>query len=149
MEVGWRRGLGRAGYCSRGGVFWLTLPGKGIFESFFFWWGNLGRWDWGQHDIFLLHSCTLFPWNLNDHQILKQDSGFVYNERRSGKSSRSEGYQGVEAPGNIVPKTGSNPLGKHPQLTEKEENCDSNSPFFKFWKWQCGHFCFLALLLAK
>lgn len=61
-----------------------------------------------------------------------KDSGFVYNERRSGKSSRSEAYQGVEAPGAIAPKTGSNPLGKHPQSTEKEENSDSDNPFLKF-----------------
>lgn len=61
-----------------------------------------------------------------------KDSGFVYNERRSGKSSRSEAYQGVATPGDIAPKNGSNPLGKHPQSTEKEENCDSDNPFLKF-----------------
>ena len=61
-----------------------------------------------------------------------KDSGFVYNERRSGKSSRSGAYQGVEAPGAIAQKTGSNPLGKHPQSNEKEENCDSDNPFLKF-----------------
>lgn len=61
-----------------------------------------------------------------------KDSGFVYNERRSVKSSRSEAYQGVETPGDIALKTGSNPLGKHPQSTKKEKNCDSDNPFLKF-----------------
>lgn len=62
--------------------------------------------------------------------MLLKGSGFVYNERRSSKSSRSEAYQGVEATGDVAPKTDSNPLGNYPQSTEKEKNCVSNNPFF-------------------
>jgi len=38
-----------------------------------------------------------------------------------GKLPHNEAFQGVEAIGDVAPKTGDNPLSKHWQLAEREE----------------------------
>ena len=144
MEVGWRRGLGRAGYCSRGGVFWLTLPGKGIFESSFFW--------WGQHDIFLLHSCSLFPGNPNVHQILKQgvqsfwlclqwkEVWWIFQIRGLPRGRRARRHS---------PENWQQSSWKAPTIYRKRGKLWQRQSIFEVLTLTFVHFCILALLSAK
>ena len=56
--------------------------------------------------------------------------------------SNVEAFQGVEATGNMAPKTGDSPLRKHQQSTEKKERIVTATIHFEEVKAASVHFAF-------